>query len=74
MYEINHKTLHELTVEDVETAAQENAQQYEPMFRKAANFGLSVFFQELEELERRSPDIADVMHEADELSNKEDEQ
>lgn len=36
MYEINHKTLHELTVEDVETAAQENAQQYEPMFRKAA--------------------------------------
>lgn len=40
----------------------------------AANFGLSVFFLELEELERRSPDIADVMHEADELSNKEDEQ
>ena len=36
MYEINHKTLHDLTVEDVETAAQENAQQYEPMFRKAA--------------------------------------
>ena len=36
MYEINHKTLHELTVEDVETAAQENAQQYEPMFKKAA--------------------------------------
>jgi hypothetical protein len=36
MYEINHKTLHELTVEDVETAAKENAQQYEPMFRKAA--------------------------------------
>lgn len=36
MYEINHKELHELTVEDVETAAQENAQQYEPRFRKAA--------------------------------------
>lgn len=36
MYEINHKTLHELTVEDVETAAQENAQQYDQMFRKAA--------------------------------------
>lgn len=36
MYEINHKELHELTVEDVETAAQENAQQYEPMFKKAA--------------------------------------
>lgn len=36
MYEINHKTLHDLTVEDVETAAQENAQQYDPMFKKAA--------------------------------------
>ena len=40
----------------------------------AASHGLSAFFQELEELERRSQDIADVMHEADELSNKEDEQ
>lgn len=40
----------------------------------AAYFGLCAFFQELEELERRSQDIADVMHEADELSNKEDEQ
>ena len=36
MYEINHKTLHELTVEDVDTAAQENAQRYEPSFRDAA--------------------------------------
>ena len=36
MYKINHKTLHELTVEDVETAAQENAQEYDQMFRKAA--------------------------------------
>lgn len=36
MYEINHKTLHELTIEDVETAAKENAEQYDPMFRKAA--------------------------------------
>ena len=36
MYEINHKELHELTVEDVETAAQENAQQYEPRFKKVA--------------------------------------
>lgn len=36
MYDINHKTLHELTVEDVETAAQENAERYEPMLRKAA--------------------------------------
>ena len=36
MYEINHKELHELTVEDVETAAQENAQQYDKMFKKAA--------------------------------------
>lgn len=40
----------------------------------AASLGLSAFFQELEELERRSQDIADVMNEADELSNKEDEQ
>lgn len=29
---------------------------------------------ELDELNRRTQDIADVMHEADELSNKEDEQ
>jgi hypothetical protein len=36
MYEINHKTLHDLTVEDVETAAKENAERYEPMFKKAA--------------------------------------
>lgn len=36
MYEINHKTLHGLTVEDVETAAKENAERYEPMFKKAA--------------------------------------
>lgn len=36
MYEINHKTLHELTVEDVETAAKENAERYEPMIKKAA--------------------------------------
>lgn len=36
MYEINHKPLHELTIEDVETAAKENAEQYEPMFKKAA--------------------------------------
>lgn len=28
MFEINHKTLHELTIEDVETAAQENADRY----------------------------------------------
>lgn len=35
----------------------------------AAYFGLSAFFRELEELERRSQDIADVMHEADELSD-----
>ena len=28
MYEINHKTLHELTVEDVDTAARENAEHY----------------------------------------------
>ena len=34
----------------------------------AASFGLCAFFQELEEMERRSQDIAD------ELSNKEDEQ
>ena len=40
----------------------------------AAYFGLCNFFQELERLDRRSQDIADVMHEADELSNKEDEQ
>lgn len=40
----------------------------------AASLGLSAFFQELEELERRSQNIADVLHEADELSNKEDEQ
>ena len=40
----------------------------------AVSFGLCAFFQELEELERRSQGIADVMHEADELSNKEDEQ
>lgn len=40
----------------------------------AAYFGLCAFFQELEELKRRSHNIADVMHEADELSNKEDEQ
>lgn len=36
MYNINHKTLHDLTIEDVETAAQENAERYEPRFRKAA--------------------------------------
>jgi hypothetical protein len=36
MYENNHKTLHDLTVEDVETAAKENAERYEPMFKKAA--------------------------------------
>lgn len=36
MYEINHKTLHELTVEDVEPAARDNAERYEPMFKKAA--------------------------------------
>lgn len=36
MYDINHKTLHELTIEDVEPAARENAERYEPMFRKAA--------------------------------------
>ena len=36
MYETNHKTLHDLTVEDVETAAKENAERYEPMFKKAA--------------------------------------
>lgn len=36
MYEINHKTLHELTIEDVEPAARENAERYEPMFKKAA--------------------------------------
>lgn len=36
MYEINHKTLHDLTVEDVETAAKENAERYEPRFKKAA--------------------------------------
>ena len=35
MYEINHKTLHDLTVEDVETAAKENAERYEPRFKKA---------------------------------------
>ena len=40
----------------------------------AAYFGLCALFQELEELERRSQNIADVMNEADELSNKEDEQ
>lgn len=28
MYEINHKTLHDLTIEEVETAAQENAERY----------------------------------------------
>lgn len=37
----------------------------------AASLGLSAFFQELE---RRSQNIADVMNEADELSNKEGEQ
>lgn len=36
MYEINHKTLHELTVEDVETAAKENAERYEPRFKNVA--------------------------------------
>ena len=36
MYEINHKELHELTIEDVETAAQENAERYEPRFKKVA--------------------------------------
>lgn len=36
MFEINHKTLHELTIEDVETAAQENAERYEPRFKNAA--------------------------------------
>lgn len=40
----------------------------------AASLGLSAFFLEFEELERRSQDIADVMHEADELSNKEDKE
>lgn len=35
----------------------------------AAYSVLCVFALELEELERRSQDIADVMHEADELSN-----
>lgn len=40
----------------------------------AVSLGLSAFFQELEELERRSQNIADVMHEADELSKKEGEQ
>jgi hypothetical protein len=40
----------------------------------ATYFGLCAFLLELEELERRSHNIADVMHEADELSNKEDEQ
>lgn len=35
----------------------------------ATSLGLCAFFQELEELERRSQDIADVMHEADELSD-----
>lgn len=40
----------------------------------AASLGLSAFFQELEELERRSLNIADFIHEADEFSNKEDEQ
>lgn len=35
----------------------------------ATCLGLCAFFQELEELGRRSQDIADVMHEADELSN-----
>ena len=40
----------------------------------AMSLGLHSFIKQLEELERRSQDIADVMHEADELSNKEDEQ
>lgn len=31
-----NKKLRDLTVEDVETAARENAQQYDRMFRKAA--------------------------------------
>lgn len=40
----------------------------------AAYFSICDFFQELERLDRLSQDIADEIHEADELSNKEDEQ
>lgn len=36
MNEINHKTLHDLTVDDVDNAAIENAEQYDTLFRKAA--------------------------------------
>lgn len=40
----------------------------------AAFSGMLQFFAELEEYNRRSQDYTDMMHEADELSNKEDEQ
>lgn len=36
MFKDNHKTLHDLTIDDVDTAAEVNAEQYERMFRKAA--------------------------------------
>ena len=36
MYEINHKELHELTVEDLEKLAQQHAEPYERMFKKVA--------------------------------------
>lgn len=36
MFKDNYKTLHDLTIDDVDTAAEANAEQYERMFRKAA--------------------------------------
>lgn len=36
MQENTYKTIHDLTIGDVETAARDNAEQYETMFKKAA--------------------------------------
>ena len=36
MFKDSNKTLHDLTIDDVDTAAEVNAEQYERMFRKAA--------------------------------------
>lgn len=40
-----NKKLRDLTVEDVETAARENAQQYDRMFRKAAKAAKAAFIE-----------------------------
>lgn len=51
-----NKKLRDLTVEDVETAARENAQQYDRMFRKAAKAAFIegiLYAQKLNEEEQR---------------------